>query len=43
VIKRPLEEMQILIRVNKLTVNMPLADDKFELRIPEGTTVHKLD
>ena len=43
VIKRPLEEMQILIRVNKLTVNTPLADDKFELNIPEGTTVHKLD
>lgn len=43
VIKRPLEEMQILIRVNKLTVNTPLADDKFELKIPEGTIVHKLD
>lgn len=43
VIKRPLEEMQILIRVNKLTVNTPLTDDKFELKIPEGTTVRKLD
>jgi hypothetical protein len=43
VIRRPLEEMQILIRVNKLTVNTALADDKFELKIPEGTTVHKLD
>ena len=42
-IKRPLEEMEILIRVNKLTVNTPLTDDKFELTIPEGTTVHKLD
>jgi len=43
VIKRPLEEMQILIHVNKLAVNTPLADDKFELTVPEGTTVHKLD
>ena len=43
VIKRPLEELQIMISVRRLTVNTPLTDDKFELKIPEGTTVHKLD
>lgn len=42
-IKRPLDELQILITFEKLTVNMPLPDNKFELTIPEGTTVHKLD
>jgi len=42
-IKRPLDELQILITIEKLTVNLPLPDDKFELTIPEGTTVHRLD
>jgi hypothetical protein len=42
-IKRPLDELQILITIEKLTVNLPLPDDKFELTIPEGTTVHLLD
>lgn len=43
VIKRPLEELQIMISMRRLTVNTPLTDDKFKLNIPEGTTVHKLD
>lgn len=42
-IKRPLDELQILITIEKLTVNQPLPDEKFELTIPEGTTIHKLD
>lgn len=42
-IKRPLAELQILITVEKLTVNLPLPDDKFQLTIPSGTTIHKLD
>lgn len=36
-IKRPLEEYQIMIAFKKLTVNQPLADEQFELKIPEGT------
>ena len=42
-IKRPWDELQILITFEKLTVNLPLPDDKFELTIPAGTTIHKLD
>jgi hypothetical protein len=42
-IKQPLDELQILITFEKVTVNLPLPDDKFELTIPEGTTIHKLD
>ncbi len=42
-IKRPLAELQIIITVEKLTVNLPLPDDKFELTIPEGTAIHKLN
>jgi outer membrane lipoprotein-sorting protein len=42
-IKRPLEQYQILITITKLTVNLPLKDDQFELTIPEGTQIQKLD
>ncbi len=41
-IKRPLEEYQIVVTVEKLTVNQKLAEDQFELSIPEGTTIQKL-
>ena len=41
-IKRPLEEYQIVITIEKLTVNQKLADDQFELKIPEGTQVQEL-
>jgi len=42
-IERPLAELHILITIEKLTVNSTLPDDKFELTIPAGTTIHKLD
>jgi hypothetical protein len=42
-IKRPLEELQILITIQKLTVNLAISDDKFELRTPETVTIQKLD
>ncbi len=42
-IKRPLEEYQILITVQKVNVNLTLTDDQFEIKIPEGTPVHKLE
>lgn len=42
-IQRPLDELQIIVTVEKLTVNLPLPDDKFDLTIPEGTAIHKLN
>lgn len=41
-IKRPLEELQILVTITKLTANPTLADDQFELKVPEGMQVQKL-
>lgn len=42
-IKRPLEDYQIVLTVSKVTVNEPLRDDQFELKLPEGIVVQKLD
>jgi hypothetical protein len=42
-IKRPLEELQIEVTIQKLTANPMLSDDKFELKIPEAVTVQKLE
>ena len=42
-IKRPLEEYQIAITVQKVNVNLTLTDDQFEIKIPEGTPVTKLE
>jgi outer membrane lipoprotein-sorting protein len=42
-IKRPLEELQILITIEKLTVNLDISDDKFELKTPETATIQKLE
>lgn len=42
-IKRPLEEYQIVITIQKINVNLTLNDDQFEIKIPEGTPVHKLE
>jgi hypothetical protein len=42
-IKRPLEEYQIVITIQKVNVNLTLTDDQFEIKIPEGTPVKKLD
>jgi outer membrane lipoprotein-sorting protein len=42
-IKRPLEEYQIVLTIQKLVLNQPLADDQFELQIPDGVKVQKLE
>ena len=42
-IKRPLEEFQIMVTFQKLRVNLSLTDDQFELKVPNGTKVQKLD
>ena len=38
-IKRPLEEYQVVLTVIKVTQNMPLSDDQFQIKIPEGTKI----
>jgi hypothetical protein len=42
-IKRPLEEYQIQLTISKLTVNLDLKDNQFDLEIPQGVTVQKMD
>ncbi len=42
-IKRPLEQYQIVLTIQKLQLNQPLTEDQFQLKIPEGVQVQKLD
>jgi hypothetical protein len=42
-IKRPLEELEILITIQKLMVNLAISNDTFELKTPESVTIQKLD
>ncbi len=41
-IKRPLEEYQIVITIDKLTVNSALTDAQFELKLPDDVQVTQL-
>jgi hypothetical protein len=41
-INRPTERYRIHLTIDKLTVNQPLADETFELKIPEGTQVQRM-
>ncbi len=41
-INRPLEEYQIMIRLQKVTANLPLSDEQFQLKVPEGYQVRTL-
>ncbi|HEX3986617.1 MAG TPA: DUF4292 domain-containing protein [Acidobacteriaceae bacterium] len=41
-IKWPQQQEQILITIEKLRMNLPLANDQFELKIPEGTKIKEL-
>ena len=46
VIKRPLEEIQIVLTVDKVTenpTNPPLTKDEFELKLTEGTQIQNLE
>ncbi len=43
IIKRPLEEYQIVLTVDKVVENMTLTDDQFVIKIPEGTQTQKLE
>jgi len=42
-IKRPLDEYALKVQITKLTLNQPLENDQFELKIPEGVTVQKMN
>ena len=42
-IKRPLEETQIVLTVEDVHENLPIADDTFVLKTPEGATVVNRD
>ena len=42
-IRRPVEEYQIVLSIQQLTVDQPLADDQFEVKIPDGYTTQKLN
>jgi hypothetical protein len=41
-IKRPLEEYEITLTINKLTANQTLTEDQFEIKLPEGVLVQQL-
>ena len=42
-IKRPEEQFQIVLTVEKITRNMPLTDDQFAVKVPPGTDVQSLE
>jgi outer membrane lipoprotein-sorting protein len=42
-IKRPQEEYQIVMTIQKLVLNQTLNDEQFQLDIPEGVKIQKLD
>jgi outer membrane lipoprotein-sorting protein len=42
-IKRPLEEYQLVLTVVSVKENMPLTDDQFQIKIPEGTPIQNLE
>jgi outer membrane lipoprotein-sorting protein len=41
-IKRPLEDFQLVLTVEKVTENMQLNDDQFQIKIPEGTKIQQM-
>ncbi|HVJ08830.1 MAG TPA: hypothetical protein VM554_10625 [Acidisarcina sp.] len=42
-IRRPLEEYQITLTIEKLTLNQTLTEDQFELKIPENIPIQQLE
>lgn len=43
IIKRPMEEYQIVLTVDKVVENMTLTDDQFVVKIPAGTETQNLE
>lgn len=42
-IKRPLEEVQVVLTVESVKENQQLTDDQFQIKLPEGTRIQHLD
>ncbi|MGA2673436.1 MAG: hypothetical protein ABSE99_09410 [Terracidiphilus sp.] len=42
-IKRPMEELEIVLSVEDVKENVPLTDDQFQIKIPDGTEIQKLE
>ncbi len=42
-IKRPLEDYQVVMTVEKVVENIPLHDDQFQIKLPEGTKIKQLE
>jgi len=42
-IRRPLEDFQLVLTVEKVTQNQPLNDDQFAVKVPPGTQVQNLE
>ncbi len=42
-IRRPMEEYQAVLHVEKVVENMPLTDEQFHIKVPEGTDLQKLE
>jgi outer membrane lipoprotein-sorting protein len=42
-IRRPLEELQVILSVENVEENMVLTDDQFQIKIPEETVIQKLE
>jgi outer membrane lipoprotein-sorting protein len=43
IIKRPLEEYQLVLTVERVQENMTLTDDQFQIKLPEGTKIQNLE
>lgn len=42
-IRRPMEEYQVVLHVDKVVENMALTAEEFRIKVPEGTLVQKLE
>ena len=43
IIKRPMEELQVVLTVDEMKQNVPMKDEQFEVKILEGTPVKNLE
>ncbi len=42
IIKRPIEEYQLILTVEKVVANMQLSDDQFQIKVPSGTIIQQI-
>jgi hypothetical protein len=42
-IKRPLEESQVVLRVESVKENLPLTDDQFVIKLSDDTQIQNLE